>query len=262
MRILCLLLFVFFPFWGCASSNPVVKNSQQWRMQQLESSFFEFKDQNREERQWQDQQLADLQARLDQLSYMLRREVGSRTPVNASREFNSSALASSAKNKTKSQEAGQTNGKQTEKKTAKQGLDKNQKKQEAAKDTSQETGLKDSYQQALQTLRAGHVELAREQFRQFVQDHPEHELAPNAYYWLAETYYTQNKFAQSILAFKKVTDSFPGHHKAADALLKIGYAYINLDDLDNAQFYLNVLIEDYPESRAAELARERLKNIE
>ena len=45
------------------------------------------------------------------------------------------------------------------------------------------------------------------------------------------------------------------------ALLKMGYAYANLGQTDNATFYLQRLVENYPDSHSARLARERLQTL-
>jgi TolA-binding protein len=41
----------------------------------------------------------------------------------------------------------------------------------------------------------------------------------------------------------------------------MGYAYANLSQNDNARFYLQRLVEQYPASHSARLARERLQNL-
>ena len=258
MKLLC-SLFVVCPFlFGCVSPGPVAEESLQWRVQRLESAFFEFKDQKRRERKWQEEQLEDLQARLDHVSYMLRREVGERTYLNATEEREKTKVKSSTTKKPSIR---------TESNASEEQADKEMGKEDKADDSAsggaaKEAGPRERYQQALQKLRSGHPEAARQALKSFIKDHASHELAPNAYYWLAETYYSQKKYAQSILAFKEVTERFPEHHKAADALLKIGYAYVNLGDLENADFYLSLLIEDYPQSKAVDLARKKLEKIQ
>jgi tol-pal system protein YbgF len=117
------------------------------------------------------------------------------------------------------------------------------------------------YRKALNTLLSGSASKAQEMFQAFLEDHPESDLAPNATYWLGEAYYVQKRFAQSILFFKDVSNTYPDDPKAADALLKMGYAYANLSQNDNARFYLQRLVEQYPASHSARLARERLQNL-
>jgi tol-pal system protein YbgF len=122
-------------------------------------------------------------------------------------------------------------------------------------------GSKD-YERALGLLlKENDPERARKAFQSFLQVHRGHELEPNAVYWFAETYYVEKRFPEAILAFKEVVDRFPTHPKAADALLKIGYAYQGLGDTMNARFYLKMLMADYPKSEAAQKGRNVLDKL-
>jgi len=132
---------------------------------------------------------------------------------------------------------------------------------EAEKATTLAASPEAQYRNALNTLLSGSAAKAQEKFHSFLQDHPGSDLAPNATYWLGEAYYVQKRFAQSILFFKDVSNTYPDDPKAADALLKMGYAYANLGQNDNARFYLQRLVEQYPASHSARLARERLQNL-
>ena len=75
------------------------------------------------------------------------------------------------------------------------------------------------------------------------------------------TYYSEKDYAQSILSFKEVTGRYPKHDKASAALLKIGMSYDNVGDKDNAVFYLRALVEDFPKSDPAKLAKTELKRL-
>ncbi len=122
---------------------------------------------------------------------------------------------------------------------------------------------KDIYHKALDLLLEEEKPAqAQAVFEQFIDSYPEHSLLPNAYYWLGECYYVQKKYARSIVAFKKVFNRYPETSKAADALLKMGYAYGNLEQKENAAFYLQRLREKYPSSHAAKLGRQRLEAME
>lgn len=120
---------------------------------------------------------------------------------------------------------------------------------------------KSMYKAALNKVLAGKAVAGRKGMQSFLSKYPKSPLAPNAGYWLGETYYHQKRFAEAVLSFKKVHQKYPQHDKAAAALLKIGYSYANLDDVENARFYLNVLVQDYPKTEAAAKARARLKKL-
>ncbi|GEM_PF-3142395 len=121
---------------------------------------------------------------------------------------------------------------------------------------------KELYSRALDLLLAkNQPQKAQEKFKKFLEKYPQSSLVPNTYYWMGESYYAQKKFEQSILYFKKVYNRFPADPKSPDALLKTGYAYAQKGDISNAKFYLNNLIERNPDSKAAELARRRLRSL-
>jgi len=117
------------------------------------------------------------------------------------------------------------------------------------------------YARALKLVLAGKPQKGRVELAGFMEKYPRSPLMPNAVYWTGETYYSQKRYAQAILTFKQVPQKFPGHEKAAAALLKIGYAYDRLGDKNNARFYLDALVQDYPDSEPAALARKKLKAL-
>jgi len=117
------------------------------------------------------------------------------------------------------------------------------------------------YDQALARYRNGKYPASRKDFFAFQERYPDHALMPNALYWQAETHYAQKQYAQSILIFKELSRRYPDSAKAPDALLKAGYAYEKLGDLPNARFQLQIVLDDYPASPAAELARQRLPEL-
>lgn len=117
------------------------------------------------------------------------------------------------------------------------------------------------YEKGLRQVLAGKTVQGRATLESFLKRYPGSGLAPNAHYWLGESYYHEKNFAESVVAFKKVHQKYPKHAKAPAALLKIGYAYAQLGDKDNARFYLDVLLQDYPKSDPAPLARKRLKTL-
>lgn len=118
-----------------------------------------------------------------------------------------------------------------------------------------------TYKKALDLILKGNTSSGRKAMAGFLKAHPTSSLVPNAQYWLAECDYSDKKFADAILKFRMVQQQHPKHAKAAAALLKIGYSYHLMGDKENARFYLGILLQDYPKSEAAPLARKRLKML-
>ncbi len=126
---------------------------------------------------------------------------------------------------------------------------------------SKHTPAEADYKKGLDMLGKGRPAVAENMFERFIKMYPKNSLAPNAHYWLGESHFDQDQFAEAILAFKKVPEFFPNHHKAPDALFKIVSCYLKLKDKQNAAFYLGILLKGYPEARAAKLARQRYARL-
>ena len=115
-----------------------------------------------------------------------------------------------------------------------------------------------AYDAALALYYKGQYGKAQEQFDGFLRGHPSSSLAPNAMYWQGECLYSQNKFDSAIIIFKDLAGKYPKHPKAAAALLKAGFAYARIKDMENARFYWQILVDDFPKSEPATIARKRL----
>lgn len=77
----------------------------------------------------------------------------------------------------------------------------------------------------------------------------------------AVTSYNDGKFEDAILEYQKLIDTYPRDKRVPDAYLKQGLALINLGRKQEAKFFLNTLIDKYPNSREAQTARAKLKTI-
>ncbi len=117
------------------------------------------------------------------------------------------------------------------------------------------------YQQGLSALKGGNPQQARELLSRFVSAYPKHELTANAQYWIGETYYSEKNYEQAILEFQQLIKNYPTKEKVPAALLKQGMAFKELGDKKSARYVYNKLVDDYPGSAEAKLAKERLKEL-
>src|SRR5258705_2909177 len=109
------------------------------------------------------------------------------------------------------------------------------------------------YAAALATYRAREHGQAVIDFLDFIAKYPKHPLAGNAQYWIGEAYWAQRDYRQALVEFEKVFEH--GSAKAPDALLKIGLCYLRLSDVPRAQQAWQPLVNDYPKSESASMAR-------
>lgn len=77
------------------------------------------------------------------------------------------------------------------------------------------------YKAAQAMVTAEQYDNAIAMFEEFLAKHPKHELAGNAYFWLGESYYNQQKYDRAIKAYSLGGQNFPEGHKAPDTWLKI-----------------------------------------
>lgn len=106
-------------------------------------------------------------------------------------------------------------------------------------------------------LEEGQVVRARELFTELLQKFHGDELAPNAQYWLAETYYADKRYNDAIVEFQKVLKEWKGSEKVPDSLLKIGMSFQAQGDCKNAVLFFDEVIAGHKSSPAAKIARER-----
>ena len=123
------------------------------------------------------------------------------------------------------------------------------------------TGMGDLYKDAYETLHRGDLEGARRKFEAFLKQYPNTELSDNAQFWIGETYYLKKDFERAILEYEKAIVKYPEGDKIPAALFKQGLAFLELGDKTNTRNLLKRVIEKYPHSDQAELAKKKLETI-
>ena len=120
---------------------------------------------------------------------------------------------------------------------------------------------KAAYDSAFTALKDGRYAESARRFQAFVNEHPQSDLAGNAYYWLGESYYAAENFGVAQDTFQTLLTRYPTSAKAADALLKVGYCQYETKQWDAAEATLNDVVDRYPNSQAARLAQGRLRAL-
>lgn len=119
----------------------------------------------------------------------------------------------------------------------------------------------EQYDAAMQLLRAGDYAGAEGGLQLFLELNPEHALAPNAAYWLAETHYVRKSYAAAAAAFARNYRVYgKDDTKAPDNLLKLGMSLQGLQETDKACRTFDELAKEFPNAPAhiqQALSRER-----
>ena len=119
------------------------------------------------------------------------------------------------------------------------------------------------YDSAMELLRAGDYAGAEGGLQLFLDLNPDHPLASNAAYWLAETYYVRKNYAAAAAAFARNYRTYGKNAaKAPDNLLKLGMSLDGLGEKDKACLSYVELAKEYPDPPAhirEALTRERAR---
>jgi TolA-binding protein len=132
-----------------------------------------------------------------------------------------------------------------------------------------------AYQSAYLDFTKGNYTLAVSSFREFIRRFPDAPLADDAQYWIGESYFSLGRSSaaqgqaeksaqaleQAIQEFRKVVLNYPRGDKVPTAIYKEALALLDLKQTKAAQDRLRYLIEHFPQSEEAPLAKERLAAI-
>ncbi|MBB5320745.1 tol-pal system protein YbgF [Marinobacter oulmenensis] len=121
------------------------------------------------------------------------------------------------------------------------------------------TEEKETYDAIIKLIREEKdFDTAINQLYEFIDTYPEGDLTVNAYYWLGEVYLAKPQLEQAKQAFTIVATRYADHRKAPDAIYKLGVTLDRLGEKDEAERRMSEVVENYPDSGSAELARKYL----
>lgn len=118
-----------------------------------------------------------------------------------------------------------------------------------------------AYDQAFAKLKSGDYVGSAQMFTGFLQTYPNGVYAPNALYWLGESYYVTQNYALALEPFQAVVERYPTHDKAPGSLLKLGLSDYSLGKMDVAERVFNEVVKKYPGTDVARIADDRLRDI-
>jgi tol-pal system protein YbgF len=120
---------------------------------------------------------------------------------------------------------------------------------------------KDVFDAAWADYTRGDYAIARDGFQEVVDRFGRSELADDAAYWVAETWYAQREFARARDGFDAVIASHPASDVIPAAMLKLGYSLIETGDPDRAVEVLRDLQASHPDSDEALIAGHKLSTL-
>jgi tol-pal system protein YbgF len=100
---------------------------------------------------------------------------------------------------------------------------------------------------------------ARSQLHQYLKSQPKGPRAPEARYYLADSFYQEGKFKEAGVEFNKLRLQFPQSILAPAGLLRQALCYKNQQQMGTYRTTLQKLVKAYPSSPEAKEAQKMLK---
>ena len=117
------------------------------------------------------------------------------------------------------------------------------------------------YTQGLSYYNGGQYDLSIQSFQDYLKYYKDTDRASNAQFYIGECYYSQQDYKRAIEAYDACSEKYPAGNKAAAAQLKKGFSLLALDQKTAGIRELRSLVQRFPDSHEADLARQRLKKL-
>ena len=116
------------------------------------------------------------------------------------------------------------------------------------------------YDLAYQQYRASRYGTARQAFREFLRLFPTNDRAPDALYFIGESFAGENTDSAAAV-YQQVVKTYPTSPRAPAALYKLGFLAEQRGNKAGARTYYARVIADYPRAPEANLARDKLQRL-
>ncbi len=120
---------------------------------------------------------------------------------------------------------------------------------------------KAAYEKAFDLFQKNQFQGARQNFQAFLKQYPQSPMTDAALYWVGECYYAEKQYQNSIETFQQVLNRYPNGSKAPNAMLKQAAAFQQIGDNTAARILYERLIEKFPRSPQAQIAKQKLKQV-
>ena len=117
------------------------------------------------------------------------------------------------------------------------------------------------YQSAMRDRSAGSLDLAMQEFNDYLRYFPSTDFAPNAQFYLAMIFYDKGDMDSAVRAFDLVLEKYPENNKTPDAMFMKGMALLKMEQRNAAVQEFREVIKRFPRTDLADKSRERLKAL-
>lgn len=120
---------------------------------------------------------------------------------------------------------------------------------------------KRSFDTAIDSFRNGDFRQAAVQLSVMRDRFPDSPYAPSVLFWYASAQYALREFKSAIASYGSFLTAHAKHPRAADARLNLGLSQADAGDRVAARKSLQMVVDQFPESNAAVVAKERLSRL-
>jgi len=128
-------------------------------------------------------------------------------------------------------------------------------------DVARPTDKKEFFALAQSKARAGDIATARALYVDFVRKWPKDELAGEAHFALAESYYAQDNCPEALPEYGQLIKSFGKSKSVPLAYVRSGDCFARLKNAEAARLAYEQVLRDYPKSSEAKLAQKGLASL-
>jgi tol-pal system protein YbgF len=107
----------------------------------------------------------------------------------------------------------------------------------------------------------GSLSAAQQAYEQFLEEYPNHPLAADAQFFMADILEQQDRPEDALQSFLGIPSLYPTASRVPEALYRAGILQADLGQTDEARSTLQRLMNTYPDSGVALLAREKLEEL-
>lgn len=119
----------------------------------------------------------------------------------------------------------------------------------------------DLYQQALGDKNGGKLDLALQEFSDYLKYYGNTDLAPNAQFYMAYIHYSQGNYDQAANEFDMVLEKYPENNKTRDAMMYKGMALVRAGHKTQGADVFRDIISHYPRTDSATQACSQLTSL-
>ena len=124
-----------------------------------------------------------------------------------------------------------------------------------------DTAEKRMFDTGLVSFRGGEFESAQNTFVDFLGRYPQSGYGSSALFWLGNAQFVLKNYPAAVSSFRKMIARNPSYARVPEAWLAISNCQLELKDLTQARKTLEELVASFPQSEAAEIAKERLARM-